>query len=208
MTQPLQNLADEELARRACAGCASAYEEIVRRFQVPLGRFLTRKFPSRRDVEDILQDTFVKAWQQLHRYDCRYPFRTWLYTIAYRLAVSRGRRETVPQEALSEHAPAPSLPATAPLEREETKSSLWNRARQVLSEEQFLALWLFYVDEIPAGEVAKILNRSWVSVKTLMHRARKKLAPILADLAPSAIAEPRPSPIPIALSATLKAGET
>jgi len=202
MTQSLQNLPDEELARRACAGSAAAYEEIVRRYQAPLCRFLSRKFPSRRDVEDILQDTFVKAWQQLHRFDSRYPFRTWLYTISYRLAVSRGRRETLTQEVLSEHAAAPETPPTSEMEREESKATLWGRARQVLSEEQFMALWLFYVDEMPAGDVARVLNRSWVSVKTLIHRARKKLAPILADLAPS------PAPVTIPISATLKAGET
>ncbi|HVT79737.1 MAG TPA: sigma-70 family RNA polymerase sigma factor [Phycisphaerae bacterium] len=205
MHQPLQNLSDEELARRACAGCAAAYEEIVRRYQAPLTRFLARKFPSRRDVEDILQDTFVKAWQQLHRFDSKYPFRTWLYTISYRLAVSRGRRETLTQEPLPEHAAAANPGLSAEIEREESKAALWGRARQVLSEEQFMALWLFYVDEMPAGEVARVLNRSWVSVKTLLHRARRKLAPLLADLAP---APPEPQPLAIPIAATLKAGET
>ncbi len=208
MTQLLENLTDEELARRACAGSAAAYEEIVRRFQVPLNRFLTRKFPSRRDAEDILQETFIKAWQQLHRYDSQYPLRTWLYTIAYRLAVSRGRRETLSQEVLSEHAAAPLAQAGAELEHEETKASLWSRARAALSEEQFLALWLFYVDDMPAGDVAKILDRSWVSVKTLMHRARKKLMPLLADLAPSSLSAGRRSAMPLPIPATLKAGET
>ena len=68
--------------------------------------------------------------------------------------------------------------------REETRDGIWRRARDLLSEEQYMALWLFYVDEIPAGDVARILNRSWVSVKTLLHRARKKLHPVLAELGP------------------------
>ncbi len=187
MTQMLQNLSDEELARRARAGSAACYEEIVRRYQVPLLRFLTRRFPSRRDAEDILQDTFVKAWQSLHQFDPQYPLRTWMYTIAYRLAVSRGRRETAPVEALSEHAPARGPRPELALEEEEGRGTLWGQARQVLSEEQFMALWLFYVDEVPAGDVAKILNRSWVSVKTLLHRARKKLAPFVMELAPATV---------------------
>ena len=187
MSQLLQNLPDEELAQRARAGSALCYEEIVRRYQVPLLRFLTRRFPSRRDAEDILQDAFVKAWQSLHQYDPHYPFRTWLYTIAYRLAVSRGRRETLPREPLPEHAAARGPRPEAAVEEEESRGTLWNQARQVLSEEQYLALWLFYVDEVPAGDVARILNRSWVSVKTLLHRARKKLAPFLAELAPAAV---------------------
>ena len=187
MAQMLPSLPDAELAARARAGSAPSYEEIVRRYQVPLLRFLTQRFPSRRDAEDILQDTFVKAWQSLHLYDAHYPFRTWIYTIAFRLAVSRGRREIRGQEPLSEHAAAPGAPPELALQADEDRTTLWDRARQILSEEQYMALWLFYVDEVPAGDVAKILNRSWVSVKTLMHRARKKLAPFLAELAPATV---------------------
>ena len=185
MGHELHNLTDEELAAQARAGSAACFEEIVRRYQVPLVRFLCKRFPSRRDAEDILQDTFVKAWQSLHLYDAKYAFRTWLYTIAYRLAVSRGRRETVPHEALSEHAAAPNVRSGEALENAECRGTLWSRARETLTEEQFMALWLFYVDEVPAGDVARILNRSWVSVKTMMHRARKKLAPLVAELAPA-----------------------
>jgi len=175
----LQSLTDEELARRACAGCTDCFEEIVRRFQVPLSRFLARRFPSRRDVEDILQETFVKAWQALHRYEDRFAFRTWLYTIAYRLAVSRGRHDPIPAKSLPDQ-PAAAMPSIPAIEREDDRASLWQTARDVLTEEQYTALWLHYVDDLPAGDVAKILNRSWVSVKTLMHRARKKLLPHLA----------------------------
>ena len=195
MSQALQTLTDEQLAARARAGSTDCYEEIVRRYQVPLMRFLTKRFPSRRDAEDILHDTFVKAWQSLHLFDAHYAFRTWIYTISYRLAVSRGRRETLPREPLSEHAPAPGPRAELALEADETRSLLWNRARKVLSQEQYLALWLFYVEEVPAGDVAKIMEKSWVSVKTLLHRARKKLAPFVADFAPPS------SPV------TVKAGE-
>jgi RNA polymerase sigma factor (sigma-70 family) len=199
MGQALENLADEELARRACAGSAACYEEIVRRYQAPLMRFLTKRFPSRRDAEDILQDAFVRGWQALHRYDSRYPFRTWIYTIAYRLAVSRGRRETVTEEALPEQSAAGGARPEVLVEREESRETLWQKARAVLSEEQYMALWLFYVDDVPAGEVARILNRSWVSVKTLMHRARRKLAPYLAELAPGG------AEVPAAV--TVKAGD-
>lgn len=190
MAQAMHNLSDQELAARARAGSAGCFEEIVRRYQVPLLRFLERRFPSRHDAEDVVQETLVKAWQSLHMYDARYAFRTWVYTIAYRITVSRGRREPAGQEALSEHVPAAGGAGGRPglgLEEEETRGKLWACARAALTEEQYMALWLFYVDEVPAGDVAKILNRSWVSVKTLMHRARKKLAPLLVELAPETV---------------------
>jgi len=182
MTTELNNFSDEELACRALAGSATCYEVLVRRYQVPLMRFLGKRFPSRRDGEDILQETFLRAWQSLHRYDRAYAFRTWLYTIAFRLAVSRGRKHESSEEPLLTHDLRSSEEgATAVMEKKETKENVWARAREVLSEEQFMALWLHYVDDVPAGDIAKILNRSWVSVKTLMHRARKKLMPYVAD---------------------------
>ena len=187
MAQGLESYADEELARRARAGSAPCFEEIVRRYQVPLVRFLARRFPSRRDLEDILQDTFVKAWQSLHHYDDEYALRTWLYTIAYRLAVSRGRKPGDADKPLPEHAAGAVARPAAALEEADARQNIWSRARELLSDEQFTALWLFYVDELPAGDVARILNRSWVSVKTMMHRARKRLAPVLADYAPQPI---------------------
>lgn len=193
MTSELDNFSDEELAGRALAGSAACYEALVRRHQVPLLRFLSKRFPSRRDAEDILQETFLKAWQSLHRYDPHFPFRTWLYTIAFRLAVSRGRRLGDQGEPLLTHdlRAANGSPSHA-LERQETKDHLWARAREVLSDEQFTALWLHYVDDVPAGDIAKILDRSWVSVKTLMHRARRKLLPYLeAEAVPA-----RPQPVP------------
>ena len=181
MADGLSNFDDKELARRALAGSAACYEEIVRRYQVPLVRFLNKRFPSRRDAEDILQDTFLKAWRSLHLFNEQYEFRTWLYTIAYRLAVSRGRRMAVeePLQSFDLRGDEPQ-PDTA-MEQEDEKKSLWKFAKEVLSEEQYTALWLHYVDDIPAGDIARILNRSWVSVKTLMHRARKKLLPYLAQ---------------------------
>jgi RNA polymerase sigma-70 factor (ECF subfamily) len=198
MTAALENFRDEELASRARAGSAACFEEIVRRYQVPLVRFLAKRFPSRRDAEDILQETFVRAWQALHRYDEKYAFRTWLYTIAYRQAVSHGRQDPPKQAALEENiaargvspaaggvsAAARGVSPAAHVQSEEMRHSIWDRARGALSEEQFMAMWLFYVDELPAGDIARILDRSWVSVKTLLHRARRKLAPLLADLAP------------------------
>ena len=179
MADGLSTFGDEELVRRAVAGSAPCFEEIVRRYQAPLVRFLTRKFPSRRDVEDILQDTFIKAWQSLHRFDDRYAFRTWLYTIAYRLAVSRGRRDG-DEKALPPDARSSAARPEAAVHKEDERQTLWLRAREVLTEEQYTALWLHYVEDIPAGDVAQILNRSWVSVKTMMHRARKRLMPYLA----------------------------
>ena len=63
--------------------------------------------------------------------------------------------------------------------------------KAVLSDEQLCATWLFYVEEMPAPQIAEVLGRSWVSVKTILFRARRKLAPLLAESKDIALAQPR-----------------
>ena len=71
---------------------------------------------------------------------------------------------------------------------DENRRYLWSRANEVLAEEEMTALWLSYVEGMPAREIAMVLDRSWVSVKTMMFRARKKLLPLVKDLEPEGCA--------------------
>jgi predicted DNA-binding protein YlxM (UPF0122 family) len=62
---------------------------------------------------------------------------------------------------------------------EESRCRLWNLAADVLTEEQWTALWLHYVEEMPTRDIASVLERSRASVKILLFRARKTLLPQL-----------------------------
>jgi RNA polymerase sigma factor (sigma-70 family) len=178
--QTTRTLSDEELACAARAGSVASFDELARRVQVPLVRFLSRKFPSRSDAEDVAQDALIRAYVSLPTYRDGHRFRPWLFTIAYRLAVSRGRSDStavaMPDSYRDERATSPS----EDFEARDRHDRIWSVARAVLSDEQVAALWLYYVEDLPAGDVAKVLGRSWVSVKTMLHRARKKLEPHLA----------------------------
>jgi RNA polymerase sigma-70 factor, ECF subfamily len=176
---------DEELAGRASVGSLESFEELVRRYQVPLMRFLLWRGCGREDAEDVVQEAFLRAYQSLHRYNRARRFKTWMYTICYRQAISQRRSNpaialaTGGSEAIPDGREGP-LPE---LERQESKGRMWDMARRVLTEEQFTAVWLYYVDGLAAGEVARVLERSWPWVKTTLHRARRKLQ---AELAPAA----------------------
>lgn len=67
----------------------------------------------------------------------------------------------------------------SPMELAEQKDNIWRIARSTLTREQYDALWLFYVEDLPANQIAKIMSKSWVSVKTMLHRARKRLKPLI-----------------------------
>jgi hypothetical protein len=63
--------ADEELAARAAAGSRSAFEELVTRYGVRLLHFLRSRAGPSEDVEDLVQETFLKAYRNIGRYDPR-----------------------------------------------------------------------------------------------------------------------------------------
>jgi RNA polymerase sigma-70 factor (ECF subfamily) len=176
------SLTDEQLALRAQAGCTDSFEQLVRNYQVPLLRFLQKRCARKEDAEDVLQNSFLQAYRAIKRYDPAWPFRTWIYTLTHRLAISHARK-TPPRfdtHAMLAMAPAQAAPSDG-IEREEAQQSVWTVARNVLNDEQFTAIFLQYIEEMPTAQIAQVLNRTWVSTKTLLHRARKKLIHHLPD---------------------------
>ncbi len=175
---------DEELACRAQQGCRASFEELVRRFQTPVLQFLQHRGAAA-VAEDLLQDTFVRAYVNLSRYRSRWRFATWLFTIARRVSLNDQRRRR-PQsggaaiEAAEHAAPGPAeLAATA-----DSRRYLWDRAARALSQDELTAVWLHYVESLSTREIATVLERSSMAVKTMIFRARKKLLPLLEELAP------------------------
>jgi len=172
---------DEELACRAQQGCIDSFDQLLRRFQTPVLHFLRRRGFSV-DAEDVTQETFLRVYENLHRYNRRWAFSTWLFTIARRTSLNHRRRSrpTTDPKAVEAATSAAAVPLDV-MVAEENRSRLWDRAAGVLSEEQTTALWLRYVEDMPARAIAQVLGRSWASVKVMLFRARKRLLPLLGE---------------------------
>jgi RNA polymerase sigma-70 factor (ECF subfamily) len=180
----LLSATDEQLARRAQRGCAKSFELLVRRFQVPLLHFLRKRVKSLADAEDLLQETFVRAYQQIGRYRDRWRFSTWIFTIAHRSSVSHHRKRQAESNRIGGASREPAVSLPSPDHRiveEESRRRFWDLAADVLSDDQFCAVWLYYVEEMPTRDITRVLNCSWVSVKTTLYRARRRLAPHLGS---------------------------
>ena len=188
------SVTNEQLACQAQAGCVRSFEELVARFQVPLLHFLRRRGAAD-EAEDLVQDTMVRAYENLHRYRQKWNFSTWLFTIARRLNINHHRRRrrasdhganglAGDSEDRLEAIPSDwAQPQQVAIEAER-RQRLWAAAAEVLSEEQNTALWLHYVEGLPVADIAHVLNRSRVSVRAMMFRARKKLLPLVRDWEP------------------------
>jgi RNA polymerase sigma-70 factor (ECF subfamily) len=184
--------ADEELAASAASGSRPAFEELAARYSLRLFHFLRSRSGSDEDVEDLVQETFLKAYRNIGRFDPQRRFSTWLYTIAIRLSISRHRAlgaRPFPLTPLdqedSEH---PSLgPQESLIRQEEARESgnIWQVAR-TLKRAEYEVLWLRYAEEMSIRDIALAIKRSPVGVRVLLHRSRQKLAKILRASSPSA----------------------
>ena len=164
---------DEELVSKTLAGDLGNYTELVNRYAHRLFNFLMPRMRSVEDTEDIVQETFLKAYMNLARYKSKCRFSTWLFTIATRLAISQHRKKQ------TLHIPPASEQDTQdPFEilvLEEERENIWMLARS-LKEDQYNALWLRYVEDMSIDEISRILKKTRIHIKVLLHRGRNKLA--------------------------------
>ena len=181
----LHSVESNELARRALAGCADSFTELSTRFRPRLIQMVRPRLGGHwADAEDVAQDALARAFQQLGRFDPRYCFSTWLYTIAFRLACDRAREQRrrggdVGLEAV-EYAADHQRPEQLTVQREEL-GQLWVTAQTCLSPDQFSALWLRFGEDLTIVEIARVMRKTQVGVRVLLHRARTRLLRRLSD---------------------------
>ena len=91
-TLELQELDDSSLVAQFLGGEKRAFNELVRRYHVRLLNFIYRTIGDRDRAEDLVQETFVRVYRHLHRFDQTKKFSTWAYTIAGNLAKNELRK--------------------------------------------------------------------------------------------------------------------
>ncbi|MFZ2055499.1 MAG: sigma-70 family RNA polymerase sigma factor [Candidatus Aminicenantales bacterium] len=188
-TREPQNRTDEELAAQTAAGSRAAFEELVSRYSPRLFYFLRSRSESDEDIEDLMQETFLRVFRHIDRYDPKWKFSTWLYTLAVRLAISRHRAKktnTLPLDPELPENPSPG-PQENLIQKEEARArqNIWNLAR-TLNPGEYRALWLRYAEDLSVKEIAKTMNKTQLGVRALLHRSRLKLGQKLRSASPSA----------------------
>lgn len=168
------SLTDEELAVRVAAGSRVCFEELVSRYSPRLCSFLRPRIASEQDTEDLVQETFLRVFRSIARFDPEKKFSTWMYTVAVRLAIShyRTRKPAALGTDLEEDAQGPQ----DRLIRKQSAQNFWDKAREELKPREYEALWLRYVEEEPVKDIARIMRKTPVAVRVTLHRARLRLA--------------------------------
>ncbi len=163
----------EELARQSQAGCRDSFAALVEQFKDRIFSFLLQLVGNAHDAEDLTQETFLKAYQNIHRFNPTYAFSTWLFTIAKRTAYSHFRSARPTQE-LEDDTEIEWQDPAASLAQKDDSQSLWKLAKR-LKPSQYEALWLIYGEGLSIAEAATVMRTNQLRVRVLMYRGRTQL---------------------------------
>ena len=171
------------MIRKAKAGDGRAMEGLIRAHQDALYAFMLR-MSGRPDVaEDIVQEAFVRVLKNLDRFDSRFRFSTWLFTIAKRLYVNsiQKHRPTYDTDAVGNWQGSQNSPGHDLANRETL-----DNARQTidfalgqLGPQQREIILLFHQQNWPITEIALYLNMPEGTIKSHLHRARKRMKKVI-----------------------------
>ena len=183
---------NRELITTAQNGDESAFAELVKENLPLIYRYLFRLTGNEAVAEDLAQETFVRVWKNLSRFDTEKPFRPWLYRIARNCAYDFLRKKnTVPFSYLSEseQLKLESLPDAnvSPVENaEKTETTTFvNTLLSELSEIEREILTLHYLDELSVPEIAEILKKPEETIRTRLRRAREAFREVKKENEPS-----------------------
>jgi RNA polymerase sigma factor (sigma-70 family) len=168
------------LIPRILSGDGQAYAQVVKRYQHMVYTVCHRVLRNAEDAEEATQDSFVKAYQHLAGFSGQAKFSTWLYSIAYRTAISHGRKrrhDTASLDDMTHHPPAED---PAPSDRSELRGVL-DKALARLPAEDASILSFFYLEELSVEEIVTVTGLGASNVKVKLHRGRKKLLDTLNE---------------------------
>lgn len=172
---PLPWKADVVAARK---GDPNAFESLVRSVQRPVYGLALRLLNSEAEAAEVAQEAFLRAYQNLHKYDESRPFDLWVLAITRNLCLDLLRRRTKVRteelESMKEVLPsgAPSLEEGA-IARQERQSL--EEAMTTLSADDREVLALYYVQKRTTKEIAQILGCAPGTIMARLFRAREKL---------------------------------
>ncbi len=183
MFQPLLPDPDLPLVQQAQAGDMEAFNQIILRHQSQMTALLHRFTTTRADLEDLVQETFVKAWRALPQWQPQKPFAHWLKRIAVRTGLEFCRRQKhSPLSRLANPAPdghdvLDEIAAELPQEHDAL-----GEAQYILSHlppDDRALLTLLHLEQMPIAEIAQHFGWSHINTKVKAFRARQRLKSLL-----------------------------
>jgi RNA polymerase sigma factor (sigma-70 family) len=172
---------DKLLHAAFVAGDESAFDRLVERHHERVARLAYRLLGWRGDVDDVVQDVFLAALKQLHRFRSQSSLSTWLTTITLNTCRTHRRKQLVrlrwwTRQRDTNHQRSSEIEPFKDEVSEQVRSAV-----QSLPAKDREVIVLFYLEDRTSAEIAKLLNVSVNAVDLRLFRARERLRPMLKD---------------------------
>ena len=178
----MKNISDQELIDSIKNGNHSDYSVLVDRYKNKAFSMLKRMLRNEFDAEEVLQDSFLKAFRSLETFKGEAKFSTWFYRIVYNSALTKlsSKRRRIEQEmsSVEDHLDLESNFDSIDAEKKNV-SELVNEMINLLPEKYSTIITLFYLNDLTCEEIAETMNISLSNVKVLLHRARNAMRDVI-----------------------------
>lgn len=163
--------------------CRQAFNEVMRRYSEPLYWQIRRMVESHDDANDILQNTFMKAWQSVDGFRGDAKLSTWLYKIAINESITflAKERKRLNLSLDDEESHLASLIESDTFVDGDELAKMLRKAVAMLPEKQRLVFNMKYYDEMKYEQMSEILGTSVGALKASYHLAVKKIEQFFTD---------------------------
>ncbi len=180
------NKNDQYYIERVLKGDTASFSYLVNQYKNIVFNIVLRISKNKEDAEELVQDTFLKAFQKLNTFKSKSKFSTWLYRIAYNLAISKSRKKVIKTERFDDYINEIIDYESIFNELEHTelkeRQKLIKTAIEELPEMDALLITLFYLNNLTIDEIYEITGLNKSNIKVRLYRARKKLFYLLSKL--------------------------
>ncbi len=192
--EELSAMTDSQVVQRFLDGEPRAFGELVRRYDGRLVNFVHRTVGDRERAQDLVQETFIRVYRHLERFDQSKKFSTWIYTIASNLAKNELRNrsrnplilfQTIKKNWDADHRPLEwedDSPGPDDLYRRRHLKAMVNQAAAELPEHHRMVFVLRELEGRSYEEIAEITRTNLGTVKSRLNRARNNFARIVAPM--------------------------
>lgn len=167
---------DNQWVQQVLAGDKQAYAHLINKYKNPLYATILRMTKNPHDAQDLVQESFIKVYEQLGKYDETGSFASWMYRVAINHCMDEFRKKRYQMKQVEvEEGSIISADTPELIFFKNEESRRLERLVATLPEDERIIILLRYVNELSYQEISELVNTPLATVRNKLHRAKKKM---------------------------------